>query len=562
MFWTFLGFFASTNVLAADEQPIVIPVGYQQKASVIAKEEEQPIWDDRFNDGLLLTMDGNYAAAESTYNDIIKSTNSSKLQARAQLSIGELYQYYVENYEKSRTIYQSILDKYPDTPFAESALFNLGLASFHDKKYSEAYSSFTTYAGKYPDGRYKDNVKFMTRETGIRLGITLPREPGIVIAGSTDTTDNSDDETGFILPSRMDDVQIRVVLSQRQSSIYATSAEEFQVFRNDEPQRVFTTGSGTSVSVRYNRGTWSVDGRTVSADKIILVPINGSPFRFNNRLYRGSLQLSSDGGRITAINMVSLEQYLYSVVPKEVGNEWPMEALKAQAVAARTYAVARMASRINADWDVMPGQSDQVYGGYESERERTTRAVEETRGQILVYNGRPITSYFCSNSGGMTEAGRYPYLRSFPDPYSKNSPGYRWTLRISASELAQRLKSKGYNVGTVNSVIASDRSSSGRVRSIRIAHSKGMTYIPGDDFRWKVDSTYLRSTLFTVSKSGQTFTFEGYGYGHGYGLSQWGCYQQAKLGRDYREILSFYYPGTTFDELADHTAKFAKISLR
>ncbi len=528
---------AHAQSMTADSTVMVIPSQFLVTAKPTTLKADTTRWEDQFSEGLLQIMEGNYPAAETTYLNVLQGTSVDTVRAQALLSLGELYQHYTDALDRADQIYQELIEKYPNTKFGECALFNRGLVNYHLRKYSEAYSYFTTYTEKFPEGRYWDNAKFMSLESGSRLGINVakPSTPIVIKQGQ--------------MPE-VEGYKVRIALMQKVSSVEITSRGDYTIWSGDDGQKLKSIRSGVLTRFRLNSGDWQYSSERAACNKILISTDRGTPLTINDKTYRGQIQLVRDNGGFTAVNILSLEEYLYSVVPKEVSKEWPMEALKAQSVAARTYAMSRMNSRNNHDFDMVCTQMDQVYGGYESERERTTRAVDDTRGEILVFDGEPIICYFHANSGGVTEDSyqafgiRRAYLRATPDPYSKNTPGYRWSLRISAKELQRRLIAKGYGVGSISSVIISDKSPSGRVKRVKIFHARGVTDIEGNAFRWKVDSTMMRSTLFGVRKDGNYFIFEGYGYGHGVGMSQWGCYSQARQGKDYKNILGFYYPGT------------------
>jgi stage II sporulation protein D len=525
------------QAMTSDSTIIVIPSQFLATPKITPPKLDKTKWEEQFSEGLLQIMEGNYPAAETTYLNILQNTSVDTVKAQALLSLGELYQHYTDALERADQIYQELMEKYPNTKYGECGLFNRGLVNFHLRKYSEAYSYFTTYTTKYPDGRYWDNAKFMSLESGNRLGINTPN-PSVTVVNKPG-----------VMP-QVEGYKVRIALMQRVRSVEITSRGDYSIWSGDDGQKLKTVRSGALTRFRLSGGQWEINSERAACNKILISSERGNPLTINDKTYRGQIQLVRDNGGFTAVNILSMEEYLYSVVPKEVSKEWPMEALKAQSVAARTYAMNRMNSRNNHDYDLVCTQMDQVYGGYESERERTTQAVDATRGEILVYDGEPIICYFHANSGGMTEDGyqafgvRRAYLRATPDPYSKGTPGYRWSLRISAKELQKRLIAKGYGCGSISSVIISDKSPSGRVKEVKVFHSRGVTDIDGAAFRWKVDSTMMRSTLFSIRKEGNYFVFEGYGYGHGVGMSQWGCYNQARQGKDYRDILSYYYPGT------------------
>ena len=209
------------------------------------------------------------------------------------------------------------------------------------------------------------------------------------------------------------------------------------------------------------------------------------------RRYRGELQLIGRGGQLRVINALPIETYLASVVGSEMPEAWPMAALQAQAVAARTYAF-RQRKR-GGGWDLKATVASQVYRGAESETPRTREAVDSTRTLVLVHRGQLIDAVFHSSAGGVTEASgmvwrhQLPYLVSVPD-HDQHSPVHRWEERFSPAQLRQRLP----ETGGIKAVDVLARSSSGRVQRARIRGPQGVLLLEGAELRQRLG---LKSTL-------------------------------------------------------------------
>jgi stage II sporulation protein D len=271
-----------------------------------------------------------------------------------------------------------------------------------------------------------------------------------------------------------------------------------------------------------------------------------------NTWYRGSTRLIRQGQGLIAINRVDIEQYLYSVVGAEAIATWPQEALKTQAVAARTYALYKSATSGNRFYDLDTTTSTQVYKGLSSEYISTHDAVDNTQGQVMTYNGKVILAVFHSASGGHTEnvedvwSSRLPYLRGVVD-YDQQSPVFEWTKFFSSSQLSRLIS----GIGNVRSLIPERTTPLGRVLSMRVVGDRGSKKITGTQLRKALD---LRSTLVTVSADNGTFQILGRGYGHGIGLSQWGTYYLAQQGVNYQQILTHYYQNARLTSLlAQHS---------
>lgn len=220
-----------------------------------------------------------------------------------------------------------------------------------------------------------------------------------------------------------------------------------------------------------------------------------APLELGHR-YRGSLLVGVTGGKLQAVNVVGLEAYLYGVVPAEVPSGWPAEALKAQAVAARSYALATR--NASAGFDLYADTRSQLYGGIDAENPATSEAVRATRGQIVLYRGGVATTYFFSTSGGRTAAFAdiwpskppLPYLVSVSDPYDTLSPHHVWgPVGLAAGRVAGRLRVPGLT--GLKTIL----NHSGRVRDVVATGQQGDFEIPATIVRQELD---LRSTWFRV----------------------------------------------------------------
>lgn len=207
---------------------------------------------------------------------------------------------------------------------------------------------------------------------------------------------------------------------------------------------------------------------------------NGSSTNIG-RWYRGDMEFRNNGSSLLAINELPLEEYLYGVVPREMSNKWPAEALKAQAVAARTYVVANYSKHVVEGFNVLDTPSDQVYGGFNSEGDNATKAVDDTAGQIITYNGSPISAVYHSTSGGHTENNEnvwggkaYDYLRGKTDPYSTKDGLANWTYTTNFDDIRVKLVNSGVDIGKIDSINL-EKYDSGRVKNVIIRDVNGNT---------------------------------------------------------------------------------------
>ena len=329
--------------------------------------------------------------------------------------------------------------------------------------------------------------------------------------------------------------------------------------------RPIALSAGTAAPVRVDPGAYeftptptgiAAPGVGSFDTPVRLAPADGARLYLDIHPYRGVVELRrTAAGRLTVINELDLEEYLYGVLKNEVDPQWPAEALKAQAVASRTWALYSLNRFASEGYDVRATTESQVYNGVTAEDPRTTAAVDETRGEIMTYQGRPIFAAYHSDSGGFTESselvwgGTYPYLKGVPDPYSGGAPRHEWTVRMDLATFENRVRRSGHMITNVTGIEVAEATPSGRASLLRVSGSHGVLLLKGAELR-AVLGADLRSTLFTVRlvpDDPPQVEFQGRGSGHGVGLSQWGAHGMAEMGRRYQEILSYYYSGIVFE---------------
>jgi stage II sporulation protein D len=240
--------------------------------------------------------------------------------------------------------------------------------------------------------------------------------------------------------------RIRVLLAQGKKALTISSEVPFTVIDGGGTKHALAAGP-----VSFGPGlSLAVDGQATKqplTPPLTFVPGAGGPLTLN-RPYRGRIEVDVVDGKLRAIDVVGLEQYLYGVVPSEMPSNWSPEALKAQAVAARSYALATR--QLAAPFDVYSDTRSQMYLGIQQEQPSTTAAVDATKHQVVLYGGNVATTYFSSTSGGRTESAQdwqgtpLPYLVSVPDPYDAISPYHDWgPVPVPATTIAAKLKVKG-----------------------------------------------------------------------------------------------------------------------
>ncbi|BBB92863.1 SpoIID/LytB domain-containing protein [Methylomusa anaerophila] len=424
------------------------------------------------------------------------------------------------------------------------------------------------------------NTLKKTYEPSIKIGIAV-NQSSVIISANTDFELAAASETGM---------KPTLILGKfRSKDRVVLTAKNGYVALNNKQMPV----QSLAVILRHPNGIRS------SEDSI----------EVSERHYRGSIEVRATGGNngLTVINTVPVEQYLYGVIKNEISPDWPIEAVKAQAVAARTYAMANLNKHKADGFDVCTTTDCQIYGGRESEAFRAIEAVDSTRGLVLTYDGKLITAYFHSSSGGYTEnsenvwSAYLPYLRGVVDT-DQYSPYYKWDKSIPLHEVNAMLGKAGYKVGSLQAieltplskppVNVADRGISGRVKTLRLIGANGEVYITGAKFRSlfglnstlfdinfasagqmaatdKTDAFKYRNTKvgntsstknisshnnirYVINKKG-SLVISGFGWGHGLGLSQWGAKAMADKAQGnpeyFKDILKHYYQGVEIIKL-------------
>ncbi len=325
---------------------------------------------------------------------------------------------------------------------------------------------------------------------------------------------------------------------------------------------------------------------------------------YNNKEYKGAFELRGSFNNLTVINIINTEDYVASVLGKEMSASWPLEALKAQAVCARNYALTIGNKHANSGFDLCSTIDCQVYGGVSSEAQTTRQAAEQTRGVTVTYNGKVVPLYYFSCDGGNTESSenvwvsKEGYLRGKKDIYEnpEYATRYNWTKTYTKNEIEEILLSKDINIGELLDITVDEINENQSVMKLTFVGSMGSKTITKSQARTTLS---LNSQSYTVQKNSNSFnvesakketyfvltrdgmvlveepvnyltdsgmqqfeytpvvtkpyaydsyTFTGHGWGHRIGMSQWGAYSMAKLGFTYKDILNFYFTDIIISE--------------
>jgi len=280
----------------------------------------------------------------------------------------------------------------------------------------------------------------------------------------------------------------------------------------------------------------------------------GGQVRVAGRGYSGTIRLLRSTDRVTVIVVLDVERYLLNVVGGEMPADWPAEALKAQAVAARTLAIFDHLQRAAFEYDLTSTVEDQVYAAGKV-KPSIAEAVADTTGVVLLHEGGLFPAFYHSTCGGETETPgealgkpEYNFLEGVPCGFCTDSSHYQWRATLSAAELESKLRAAGFTVGAITAVSV-EGSDSRAERLVKLVWAGGRTLIPIVDFRRAVGQMVIQSGKFECRAEGGDFRFTGRGFGHGAGMCQYGARGMARAGRLYREILMHYYRNCAIGKL-------------
>jgi stage II sporulation protein D len=283
------------------------------------------------------------------------------------------------------------------------------------------------------------------------------------------------------------------VLLQTKRTVRFTSAASAGSKTLSPAQSYSATTSGGRVTVRSSSGKVVAKG----ASPLVIAPVSGGSIKLKGSAiqglsdgkYRGTLELRGTGSTLSAINALGLENYVRGVISAESPSSWPQNALRAQAIAARTYAITTSAGK-KQGFDQYPDTRSQMYRGVSAEKPSTDEAATATSGQVVTYAGKPVTTFFFSSSGGYTEDIQNSFTASRPlgwlkgvsDPFDNLSPRHKWTLKFTKSQLKSKLRAflKG---GTFKRIDVTQRGVSPRVVKASVISTRGATVVSGSQLR-------------------------------------------------------------------------------
>lgn len=327
-------------------------------------------------------------------------------------------------------------------------------------------------------------------------------------------------------------------------SLPAHAVETMRVQMGPVVQTAIIDGAQLSVGEDAEDARFSAVGKKQTVTKGTLGGVvrfrSGDALSVNGMSVRGDVVAVPQAGGVLLVNVIPLEDYLVGVLGSEMPRSFPPEALKAQAIAARTYALQKKLEQYGQPYHLGSSVISQVYGGLKAEDPRTREAVEATRGLVLTYDLQPIEAYFHSSCGGKTESGlqalgrELAYLKPVACPCGK-LPTSKWSMAVSSDDLKAAFGTKPSDLRI------EARTATGRATRVALGPTRSVDAVT---FRERLGYGKLKSLQFQLAPSSSGWAITGTGFGHGAGLCQWGAKVLADQGKDFKQILAHYYPGT------------------
>jgi stage II sporulation protein D len=345
-------------------------------------------------------------------------------------------------------------------------------------------------------------------------------------------------------------MEVKVLILESASQLNLSCDAPFQIFSHDPLELVRKYPSCEKVLVLPQPDGWRIGDQEVTGQDLKVETDPSYFIEVNDRPFRGRLEIHQEKGkRIHVVNVLDLEDYLRGVIKEEISTQWSLEALKAQAVVARTFALRQVLDNPGQLFHLKCTTDSQMYGGKRREDFRSDWAVQDTAGIVLTYKGKPIPAFYHAACGGHTEDAADVWscnhfsLQGVPCGYCPYYPVYNWQASLRKEEIRRALLRWGCQLGEVEAILPLVRSKTGRILQLEIRHAGGRTLMEGKKFRQYLGYDLIRSTNFSVKRENGVFTFVGKGWGHGVGLCQWGAKGMAERAFSYEAILQHYYSG-------------------
>ena len=343
-------------------------------------------------------------------------------------------------------------------------------------------------------------------------------------------------------------VMIRLVILSV-LGLYATSASavEVRVRLAKSANKMSLKGTVNCGKKRFDSPSfsWSGNRLMVAGQSVDSTRCSGrGRYTYSGTTWSGGVEVQPHGEKLILIGLIDIEAYVAGVVSAELLPGWPMESLKAMAVAARSYTLWRMGRSNKLPFHLTADVSSQVFRGMARLPKPVLQATKATEGQILRYNNKPIAAYYHACAAGRTASASEVWGRGEPYLKSVISPDLacnriNWRSAMHVNEAGKKL-----GVGSLSRIKIIGFTESNRVEEVEVVGTSGRRIFSGQDLRKRLGWAVLRSTDFSPSVQGRQLVFVGHGSGHGVGMSQWGAKGLAQRGKSYRLILQHFYPGT------------------
>lgn len=343
---------------------------------------------------------------------------------------------------------------------------------------------------------------------------------------------------------------VGVALSVETSPVFVATEGSYEL-RQGVTHVLLKGNEPLEATIRATQQGIEIGQRVYPVDQLILKVPSGW-VRVNKRKYLDQIRIVKDSEKsLTIINDVDLEEYLKGVLPLEVHYDWPLEALKAQAVISRTFALFKAIEKEKHHFSVRDTVESQVYGGALFHKPNTDAAVDATRGEILTFQGQIFPSYFHASCGGETAKADLvwpvqpnPVLYGVKCLFCKETKYWKWAFNISLKEIEHLMQKKGYPAKNLRRIAFLKQDPSGRAVKVKFFYERSQLTLPASDLRTLLGYDRLKSLKVEVEvRKGRAY-FRGFGWGHGIGFCQWGSRRQAELGKTYKQILEYYFPGS------------------
>lgn len=344
----------------------------------------------------------------------------------------------------------------------------------------------------------------------------------------------------------MNTVSVELASVNTDSIIALTPVKILDIYTMD----IYTPEKETGIGIKSGKTYFMKENKAEICPVLVLFSDSDLvKFKTGGKVYsyKGQIKIFSKNGRLKITNIADREEYVRNVLMGEIPANTPKEAVKAMAVAVRTYVTDKIC---RGDTHLCDTHHCQTYKGY-SANSVFGKAVSETKGMILSYKGNPISTMFCADCGGVTQDRKevtgkagFPYLAAAKDPIEIKH--IQWEYTINKATLCQKLKINSFSKCTVLS-----RYSGGRVKELAFVTDEKTVKITGDSFRSLLGTANIKSTLFDIETKNTSLVIKGKGYGHGYGLCQTSAIQMAQAGWSCRQILSHFYRNTELINIKD-----------